>query len=208
MESKSNKMLIGLICIIFGIYFIANEYFDIKMGDAVLFVLGGALLLLYRTKRKIWALVFGIIMYSLWVFRVFPYFGMTALSAMIFMIPGIIFMVLYFSKRRSSFLITGSVLSWFGVFIIFIGIPSFDGLSGAIFFICMGMSFFTMYLLNRNEIGKWPLFIAIVLIIFGIMVYLGRSPFSLFFGFIPSIIPLIFVIAGIFIILKTIISKK
>lgn len=207
MELKSNKFLIGLICIIVGIYFVANEYFDFKMGDAFLFIWGGAFLLLYHTKRKIWSLVIGIMVYAILIFRAFPNFGGSILVAMIFIIPGIIFMVLYFSNRKNSFLIIGSIFTWFGVFIFLTGVPSLDGMGGAVFFITMGMAFFTMYLLNRKEIGKWPLFLAILLVILGFISYYGTSPFKFIFR-LPSIIPIIFIILGIVIIIKTAISKK
>lgn len=207
MESKSNKFLVGLICIIVGIFFVANEYFDFKMGDAFLFILGGAFLLLYHTKRKIWSLVMGIMVYAILIFRAFPNFGGSILVAMIFIVPGIIFMVLYFYNRRNSFLITGSIFAWFGVFIFLTAVPSLDGMGGAVFFITMGMAFFTMYLVNRKEIGKWPLFPAILLIIFGFTTYYGTSPFKFIFK-LPSIIPIIFILLGLAIIIKTAISKK
>ncbi len=205
MQSKSNKFLLGLIFVLLGSFFILKEYFSFKTSDTILFILGGALLLLYRTKRKVWSLVFGIIMFTLWIFRVFPNLGGNLLLSSIFMIPGVIFMVLYFSKHINAFLITGSIFVWFAIFIFLI---FFNGIHGEMFFICMGMSFFTMYLINRNEMGKWPLFPATILIVFGILLYNGKSPFGFIFKTIPSITPILLIIIGLIIIVKAFIVKK
>lgn len=207
MESKSNKLLIGIILIILGIYFISNHYFNFKMGETILFILGGSLLLLYHTKQKVWALITGIILCALWVFKAFPELGGNILAAVIFLIPGIIFMILYFSKYRNSFLVTGAIFIWFGIFIVLSGIHILGISSGGIFFICMGLSFFTMYLLNRYEMGKWTLILSIILIFFGITVYIG-SPFKIIFNMIPAILPIAFIAIGIIIIVKALAHRK
>lgn len=207
MEAKSNKFLIGLICMILGAYFLVNQYFGFKLGDTVLFVWSGAFLLLYHTKRKVWSLVIGMITLAIWVLRCFPYLGANVLSAAIFIIPGIIFMTLYFSRRKSAFLITGSILSWFGLFIVLAGIPKLDGLAGSLFFICMGLAFLNIYIIDYKEIGKWPIIPAVVLMLLGFMIYSGKS-LRLFFGVLPSIIPIILIIIGLVIIIKSLIGKN
>jgi hypothetical protein len=207
MEAKSNKFLIGLICIILGAYFLVNQYFGFKLGDTVLFVWSGAFLLLYHTKRKVWSLVIGSMTLAIWGFRNFPNLGANVIVAAIFIIPGIIFMTLYFSRRKSAFLITGSMLAWLGVFSVLAGIPKFEGLAGSIFFICMGMAFLTIYMVNHREIGKWPIFPAVISIVFGFMVYSGKSPVKLFFGVVPSIIPIILIIMGVVLVIKSVIKR-
>lgn len=207
MESKSNRFLIGLIFIILGVYFVSDQYFNIKMGDALIFILGGALLLLYHTKHKIWALVSGMIVYSILLFKIFPYMGGNIFMAFIFIIPGIIFMTLYFSKYKNPFLVTGSIFIWLGIFIVLLGIPVFRGKGASIFFICMGIAFLTIYFINRWEMGKWTLILSVLMLAFGVMLYFG-SPFRIVFDIIPSIIPIAFIGIGIIIILKSTIAKK
>lgn len=207
MDSKSNKLLIGLICIILGIYFISNQYFNISMGNTVMFILGGALLLLYHTKHKVWALVTGIIIYALWIFKVFPHLGGSILMSMIFIVPGIIFIVLYFSKYRNPFLVTGSIFTWFGIFIFLTAIPQLGIRGSSVFFICMGAAFLTMYLINKYEMGKWTIIFAFLLMLLGIIQLFG-SPFSIIFRVMPSIMPVILIVLGLIIIIKSTIAKK
>lgn len=207
MESKSNKFLIGLICIILGIYFISSQYFSLKMGNTVMFVLAGALILLYHTKRKAWALVLGVIIYVLWMFKMFPHLGGSILMAMVFLVPGITFLVLYFSKYRNPFLVIGSIFTWFGIFIFLTCIPKLNINGSAIFFICMGAAFLTMYLINKYEMGKWTIIFSIILMMLGIMRLFG-SPFNIIFKTIPSVMPIILIGLGIIIIAKTFLNKK
>lgn len=207
MEAKSNKLLIGIILIILGIYFVANSYFNFRMGETVLFVLGGALLLLYHTKRKVWALISGVMIYTVWIFKTFPHLSGNIFAAAIFLIPGIIFMILYFSKYRNSFLVTGSIFTWFGIFMVLGAVPGLRISTGALFFICMGLSFFTMYLLNRYSMGKWTLILSIILIFLGISTYIG-SPFRIVFNIIPSVVPIILIAVGIIIIIKAVSGRK
>ncbi len=207
MESKYNKLLIGLICIILGVYFISNRYFNFNnMGNTVMFVLAGALILLYHTKRKVWALVSGIIIYALWLFKMFPHLGGSIITAMIFLVPGIIFLVLYFSKYRNPFLVIGSIFTWFSIFIFLTCIPQLSINRSSIFFICMGAAFFTMYLINKYEMGRWAIIFATLLIFLGIIQIFG-SPFNIIFKTIPSIMPIILIVLGIIIIAKTFLKK-
>jgi hypothetical protein len=71
----------------------------------------------------------------------------------------------------------------------------------------MGMAFLNIYMINYKEIGKWPIFPAVILIVFGFMIYSGKSPIKLLFGVVPSIIPVVLIVIGIVFILKSVIKR-
>jgi len=208
MESKSNRFLVGLIFIIIGVYFLADNFLHFKVMDMTLFIAGGACLLLYWTKKQTWSLIVGIIMCALGMFKAGIFSGTTIFLAAVFLTPGIIFMVRYFTDRCSSHLIMGPIFTLFGLFILLSSLPFFKNYVMVLFFACMAVSFLIIYILGRREMGKWPLFPMAIFAVFAFTVYIGKSPVSLFFDIIPSVIPVIFIILGIFIILKAIFKKK
>ncbi len=208
MASKSNRLLIGLIFIIIGVYFLANDVFNFKLMDTTLFIAGGACLLLYWTKKQTWSFVAGIILCALGLFKAGVFSGITIFLAVIFLIPGIIFLGRYFANRSTTLLVMGPIFIFFGLFILLIDLNVFKGYGMTVFFVCMALAFLIMYILGKNEMGKWPLFPAFIFLIFAFAVYIGKSPISLFFNIIPSIVPILFIALGIFIIAKAVFKKN
>ena len=170
----------------------------------VLFV-ATALLLLYYTKKKTWALVTGMTIGFLGILGVFPRVYINAgtiIAPMVFIIPGSIFMILYFSKRMIGFLIPGCILIWFGTFVGLV----VSGLAGgmmvpSIFFGSIGAAFITMYILGYPRIGKWPLIPGGILLAFGFMFFMGFSV-GVIIRFAPRIIPIAFIVIGFLLFLK------
>ena len=208
MTSKPNRFLIGLIFIIMGVYFLADNVFDFKIMDTTLLIAGGACLLLYWTKKQTWSLIVGIILCALGLFKAGIFSGVTIFLAIIFLIPGIIFMVRYFVSRSSALLVMGPIFTFFGLFILLLDIAVFDGYGMVTFFVCMALAFLIIYILGKNEMGKWPLFPTGIFLIFALAVYIGKSPISLFFDVIPSVVPILFIVLGVFIIAKAIFKKN
>jgi len=125
MISKRNQILFGVILLILGITTLWKDVFVINYKQMLPFVLlfvgGFAFLLLYRTKRKNWALFIGSHLVYIAVLTVkigkFSFFSLM-FPSMFFIVPGIVLLVLYFDKNKHRLLIPGSLLLFFGVWLI------------------------------------------------------------------------------------------
>lgn len=208
MNEKKNQALIGIIIVVLGIYSLLSQWIDlpfIRMRNLPVLFVASALLLLYYTKRKNWALITGMTIGFFGILGVFPrgYFSVGRFIApMVFIMPGLIFMALYFANRIIGFLIPGSILIWFGIFIGLISTGIANGMMvPAVFFGSIGAAFITMYILGYSRIGKWPLIPGGILLAFGFMFFMGVSV-GWIIRFAPRILPIALIIIGLFIALK------
>lgn len=200
-EGKSNSgLLLGIVIIILGIQLLLKNVFNLDFGKLSALICGGALILLYVNKKKVWALVLGIVLVvisSQDILRQFSFFNNTVAASLIFLIPGIIFFVLYSKNKSSGFLITSSFLIWLGIGYLLSGI----GLSrqlGNIFFGCSGFAFVTIYFFGKEELGKWPIVTGCIILAFWMMSNIFNGLKNLFA--IPHISWIILIIAGILIV--------
>jgi hypothetical protein len=208
MNEKKNQALIGIIIVVIGLYSLLSQWIDfsfIRMRNLPTLFVAIALLLLYYMKRKTWALVMGMIIGFFGIVGVLPnnYINVgNFIAPMIFIIPGSIFMILYLSKRIIGFLIPGSILIWFGIFVGVIVSRIIKGMMvPAVFFGSLGTAFITMYILGYPKIGKWPLIPGGILLAFGFMFFMGVSV-GFIILFAPKIIPIALIIIGLLIFLK------
>lgn len=103
------------------------------------------------------------------------------LGAMFFIVPGVIFLTLFFERGRSGALFPASFMIWFGVFIIVSGI-SFIRINGfSLLLAFSGLAFYTIALLGKK---KWAFSVGTALVILSI-IFMG-----LFGKLIASIIGL------------------
>lgn len=205
MNEKKNQILIGIILVVVGLYSLIAQWIHlpfIRMRNLPVLFVATALLLLYYTKRQTWALVVGMTLGFFGILGVFPsgYFNAgTFIAPMVFIIPGLIFMTLYFSKKIIGFLIPGSILLWFGIFIGLILTGMARGMMvPAVFFGSLGAAFITMYILGYPRIGKWPLIPGGILLAFGFMFFMGFSV-GFIVRFAPIVIPIALIVIGILI---------
>jgi hypothetical protein len=208
MENKKNQLLIGVILVVIGIYTLLNRWISLpfwNLEQMWLLIAGGALLFLYHTKQKVWALIVGSIFVFCGALRlVSPIFmhNISLTAPMIFMIPGFVFIILYFANGVIGFLIPGSILIWFGIFI---GLVTNGWVNGILvpisLFGNMGMAFMTMYILGRTRIGKWPLIPGMILLGFSLFLFTGFSAGTIF-RIASSLVPIILIGLGIWIVFK------
>ncbi len=208
MSKKSNQALLGVILVMAGIYAFINLFFEIpaisSSWNMTFLIIGGAMLFLYHTKGKQWALILGSICTLIGVLSIMPSLpaiGGALTGAMVFVIPGFVFMSLFFTKRVIGFLIPGSILLWFGAFIVFAALPFPEVFKGSAFFIFLGMAFITMYVLGNRQIGRWPLIPGGILIAFGFFI-VAASSIGFIFSMIPKLLPIILILIGIGVIVK------
>lgn len=212
MDNKKNQALIGIIIVVIGLFALFSEWIGIPfIGRSNFFALfiATALILLYFTKKKSWALVAGMTIGFFGVLGIFPnvYINTaTFIAPMVFIMPGIIFMILYFSKKNIGFLIPGSILTCFGIFIFLVVSGLARGIMiPAVFFGTLGVAFLSIYVFGRNKTGKWPLIPGGILLGFGFCFFAGVSV-GFIFKFAPKLIPFALIIIGLLIIIKN--SRK
>jgi len=141
------------------------------MLGLIIILCGLALLLVYKMKRKTMPLILGVYM---------AYLGVVILAgnglanslfiSMFFIVPGIIFMVLFFDKNKYKLLLPGMVLICFGLFLLVRGLPIISLLSTvSLLALFMAMPFFAAHCLSRGYIGKWVTVVGWGLIVVGIV---------------------------------------
>lgn len=188
MNRKSNQVLLGIILLLAGILTLFQNIFNINYGNLGMLICGLALMLLYFTKRTTWSLILG---------TYFSYAGLLSIeilgfslrgiasAGMFFIVPGIIFLVLFYHKNRRGLLIPGCVLLWFGIFTVIKHILPMS--SGTLLLICIGIAFLMAYNLEKGFIGKWALYLGTGLLVMGVF-KMFKIPFvSRLIGVIPYV---------------------
>ena len=172
MNFKKNKLLLGIIILIIGTVALLGGTPIFKgIGYFVTLFAGLAFLLLYKTKRKLWSLfIGGFLTYIGTVHIITPLIGRrlanNMFGAMFFLVPAIAFFVLYLYKNKRGLIVPAAVMLWFGIFLCIKDTPVFNWFNtSGLFFLCMGASFFMIYIMGR--FGKWSVITGITLSMFG-----------------------------------------
>ena len=121
-DNKYNNLFIGLIFVIMGVFYLLERYFGIELNFIVWIFLGGAFLLLYKTKRKMWALIPAFYLLYWGIINLSVFFGAdraNMILSMFFIVPSVIFLVMYFRNKKKYMLACSTVFMCVGlVFII------------------------------------------------------------------------------------------
>ena len=174
MDSKTEQIFIGLIVLLFGVFIAANVSFGFDWGAISFLALGMGFVLMYKTKRKNWALVLGVYLayigVSLFMVETFPggrVVGVrlfeTLAGSLFFVVTGIMFMVLFYDKNKRGLLIPGALSIGAG----------FNSFLGHVFgidllwveLLSFAVCFYIIFKLGSYFLGKWPKYISVFLII-------------------------------------------
>jgi len=208
MSFKSNQVLIGVIILLIGVFALFQNYFQLSYGNISLIIIGGAFLLLYRTKRKSWPLILGVPLAYIGVSgvlsRVFPFHNT---AAMFFIIPSIIFLILYYDKNKQGLLLPGMVLLWFGIFLILKDFSFIKYLPFALLPVCIGAAFVIAYTIGRVFMNRWALYAGVVLLLVGSLSKLNLKPDVAFIQRVPAFLSAALICAGIFVIIRAVMKK-
>lgn len=210
MENKKNQLLLGfIICIIgFSTIFFNTSRLKVNLADLLLLGIGAACLLLYMTKKKSWSLIVGSYLFYFGAYRLLSILLGGRLSgnifaAMFFIVPGLIFFVLYYDKNKYGLVVPASLLLWFGLYIFVMGVPLFSGIGVPSFFIFMGMGFMTTRVVSRGSVEKWAVYTALTLFCIGVLTLLGAI--QTFAGtYFRPLISVAIIIFGLVVILKSV----
>jgi len=173
MNSKTEQIVLGLIVLIFGVFVAANVSFGFDWGTLSFLALGMGFILMYKTKRKNWALVLGVYLaylgLSLSVIEVLPAGGSevilfeTLAGSLFFVVTGIMFLVLFYDKNKRGLLIPGALLMGVGIDGFIDHVCGFDLLWAGL--IVYSACFYIIFRLGSYFLGKWPKYIALLLLL-------------------------------------------
>jgi NADH:ubiquinone oxidoreductase subunit K len=165
---NKSKVVFGVFFIFLGAYLLINNMFEINLGQGIPYIIAALVLGgFYYAMKKPWI---GIL--SLWMLYVgiidlaprLPVVGPYLDGSIAFLIPGIFFLVYYFTKKKAGHLIFGAILFWIGIAKVFANVPNLEPISYEILLICLGLAFITIYFVKLRQ---WTLVPAAVLIILG-----------------------------------------
>jgi len=208
MNLKSNQILIGVILLLVGAFALFRQSFGVSFGDLPLIIAGGAFLLLYRTKRNSWPLIPGVILLYIGVVRSLPLLATHInTAAMFFVIPGAIFLILFYDKNKRGLLLPGMLLLWFGIFLIVNGLPFAGALPFSVLPVCMGTALIMAYIYGKGSVRNWALYAGGMMFIFSGVATFGLQPVFAVMERLPAAVSAVLIIAGLFIIIKTMRKK-
>ena len=162
MKIKLNQVLIGIIFLLVGAISLFTDFINLNYSGSMLLFSGLAFLLLYRTKHKSWSLIVGMYLSYLAVagfLRNFSLFrGINLYGAMFFIVPGLIFLILFLDKNKKGLLAPGSFLLWFGIYICISGFALSLAIQTALVYFCICGASFMIYFFSREAPKKWTLY--------------------------------------------------
>ena len=209
MNFKSNQVLIGIILLLIGVFAFFQNFIGAVPGNIPLIIIGGAFLLLYRTKRKGWSLITGVFFLYLGLARMFAsLFPFINAASMFFIIPAIIFLILYFDKNKQGLLFPGMALFWFGVYLILNEFPFARALPVSLFPFCMGIAFVLTYITGKGFVKRGMLYIGGILLIWGFSARLNIQPAMAVIQRLPVFVSAAVIVTGIVLIVKAVYKKR
>lgn len=210
MPSKRNQLILAAVLLVAGIVFLINPDIGFGMTSLVPFAAGAAFLLLYHTKRKAWSLFMGVAFMGIGIVNFIgshlgSYSLLNAVGSMFFIVPAVIFLVLYFDKNRRGLLIPACFMLWFGIFTFLKSFYAFEGSGFALFCGCIGLAFLMLYVIAKRIYGRWTLYGAAAFGAVSVTAFLftGDSAVAIIDAF-PQFAAACVIAAGIIILLRAV----
>lgn len=151
MSNKIKGLWLGLYFILIGALFIVRQYFDFSYSAMLWFILSLACFFVYKNSNLKWPLV---------PCTYFIYFGAAVIlkelgidtflltTCMFFVVPGIVFLILFFDRKNNKYLTYSSFFLCIGAFIILnrLTVISLWGIA----FICIGLGIIIIAALKKR----------------------------------------------------------
>ncbi len=209
---RKGHSALGIIFIFLGIaVFMKNIRVLPKGSFSVL--LGFFLLYLFTFKKQKFFLTLGLLAMisgTLSILMDYNFLRLTIGGESILIIIACLFIILYYFKKNIGFLIAGVIISTLGLYMFLIDYYNTVRI-WPVFFILLGIAFYTIYFIALYGKENWPLVLGTMLILLGILL-LGIN-FAILkpkiLRYIKSYFwPSVLIIVGLTIILKRIRKKK
>jgi len=207
MSSRSNQLLLGIIIMLIGLFLLFRPSFSFSISAVMFTISGLAFLLLYRTKRQSLSLVFGgYLTYVGLMGFMQPYMHLretfNVVAAMFFIVPALIFLVLYYDKGKRGLLLPSMLMLGFGIFLFSKGLTIFSQQKGLLFMVCMGLALVLTFLLGRGYTKRLVLILGCVMIVCGFTFFGGLSAAQTLYSNLPQALALGLILVSIIIIIR------
>ena len=201
MGSGKNRLLLGVIIMLIGLFALFRPSVAFSPSAMMFTVCGCAFLLLYYTKRKSWSLVLGGYLTYIGIMGfVQPHIPLNEaidiVGTMFFIVPSIIFLVLYYDKNKRGLLMPAMLMLCFGVFLFSKDLLIFKGHGGLLFTLCMGAAFVLTYLLGRGYSRRFTLFFGCAVMTAGLLVFGGYSMLKTMLSNMPQLFAVALILAA------------
>ena len=199
---------IGIVLILLGLSMYLKN-FNVETGSLMTLFLGLGLSYAYYIKREQPFIIFGGIftaigavslLHDIRLFRLDITFETLLLAV------GIIFLLIYHTRKARGFIIPGMLLLAVGVYLILLRSMS-DKYASPSIFLLLGFAFYAIYLIEYMGTSNWPLIPATILLSIGILSYAFSFKvitWSMIYLRRAYILPLLLIAAGIMVLMSLI----
>jgi len=206
MGSRSNQLLLGIIILLIGLLALFRPTFSFSVSAMMFTICGLAFLLLYRTKRKSWSLVLGGYLAYIGIMGfVQPYVrfneAINIIGTLFFIVPSILFLVLYYDKDKRGLLMPSMLMLCFGVFLFTKDLDIFRAHGMLLFLLCMGAAFVLTFLLGRGYSRRFTLFFGGSVMAVGLIFGGGLSILRAMLTNMPQLLAILVILGSAFIII-------
>jgi len=206
------NVAIGVVLILLGISMYLRN-FNVGAGSIITLFLGLGLLLAFYFRREQPFMIFGGIFTAVGLMSVFHdirLFRLDITFETVLIALGIIFIILYYTKKVQGFIIPGMLLNATGIYMILLRSMNDKYVSPSIFLL-LGFAFYAMYFIAYMGTSTWPLVPATILLALGVLYYaisFEVITWNTIYMKREYIIPLLMMGAGVLVLLGLFKSRK
>lgn len=163
---------IGIVLILLGISIYLRN-FSVETGSLLTLFLGLGLLCAYFIRREQPFMIFGGIFTAIGLMSVLHdirLFRLDITFETLLIALGIIFIILYYTKKLQGFIIPGMLLNATGIYLILLRYMN-DRYAAPSIFLLLGFAFYAIYFMAYMGNSNWPLVPATILLAVGILSY-------------------------------------
>jgi len=207
MNTRKNQLLLGVIIMLIGLIALFRPTVSFSFGAVMFSVCGLAFLLLYHTKRKSWSLVLGgYLTYIGLMGFLQPHIKLNEtlniVGTMFFIVPALIFLILYYDKDKRGLLLPAMLMLCFGVFLFAKELALFAGSGGLLFMLCMGAAFVLTYLLGRGYSRRFVLVFGCIMMAAGVLLFGGFAILRAMLANKPQLFAVLLILAAVAIMVR------
>ncbi len=204
MSNKIFGVVLGFLLILGGIFYFFKDTLTISYSAVCAAIIGAAFTILYFKKKKKWALLPGIYLLFIGIARAFlstlPMYSYIC-TAIFFLAPGTIFLILYYSSDKKKPLLTfGLIFAAIAACILITGMYDFNNVN--MLLLCIGAGFVLNYILSLDFGNKTTLIVGLILMLLSVRRFLSV------YGYSDIIISLMLVVVGFAVIVKALMSRE
>jgi hypothetical protein len=129
MVEKRNRILLGILCLAFVIYFVTYSYPFFMIRNLSMLLLGLAFFLLYEKKKMGWALWLGIFLLGTWISRQargIPFLGSSLTASVFWLLLSVLLLKKYQDTHWQGYVLPGCFALWTGIYIAVASLPFFN----------------------------------------------------------------------------------